>query len=63
MAPFHFCETYLLHIRPFVVNKSTISPFLGGGGRDSFQERASRIRRYSHNEVRVTWVYVCVCVL
>ena len=30
MASFRFCETYLLHIRPFVVNKSAISPFLGG---------------------------------
>ena len=32
MASFRFCETYLLHIRPFVVNKSAISPFLGGIG-------------------------------
>jgi len=30
MASFRFCETYLLHIQPFVVNKSAISPFLGG---------------------------------
>jgi len=30
MAPFHFCETCLLHIKPFVVNKSAIIPFLGG---------------------------------
>ena len=30
MASFRFCETYLLHIKLFVVNKSTISPFLGG---------------------------------
>ena len=30
MASFRFCETYLLHIRPFVVNKSAFSPFLGG---------------------------------
>jgi len=30
MASFHFCETYLLHIRPFVVNMSAISPFLSG---------------------------------
>ena len=30
MASFRFCETYLLHIRPFVVNKSAISPFFGG---------------------------------
>ena len=30
MASFRFCETYLLHIKPFVVNKSAISPFLGG---------------------------------
>jgi len=31
MVSFRFCETYLLHIEPFVVNKSVISPFLGGG--------------------------------
>jgi len=31
MASFRFCETYLLHIKPFVVNKSAISSFLGGG--------------------------------
>jgi len=30
MASFRFCETYLLHIRPFMVNKSVISPFLNG---------------------------------
>jgi len=30
MASFRFCGTYLLHISPFVVNKSAISPFLGG---------------------------------
>ena len=30
MASFRFCETYLLHIKPFVVNKSAMSPFLGG---------------------------------
>ena len=30
MASFRFCETYLLHIKPFVVNKSAISPFLSG---------------------------------
>ena len=30
MASFRFCDTYLLHIKPFVVNKSAISPFLGG---------------------------------
>ena len=30
MASFRFCETYLLHINPFVVDKSAISPFLGG---------------------------------
>ena len=29
MASFRFCETCLLHIKPFVVNKSAISPFLG----------------------------------
>jgi len=29
IASFGFCETYLLHIKPFVVNKSVISPFLG----------------------------------
>ena len=31
MASFRFCDTYLLHIRPFVDNKSAIrliSPFL-----------------------------------
>jgi len=27
MASFHFCETCLLHIKPFVVNKSAIFPF------------------------------------
>jgi len=30
MASFRFCETYLLHIKPFVVSKSAISQFLGG---------------------------------
>jgi len=30
MASFRFCETHLLHIKPFVVNKSAISPFLAG---------------------------------
>ena len=30
LASFRFCETHLLHIKPFVVNKSAISPFLGG---------------------------------
>jgi len=30
MASFRFCETYLLHIKLFVVNNSAISPFLGG---------------------------------
>jgi len=30
MASFRFCETDLIHIKPFVVNKSAISPFLGG---------------------------------
>jgi len=30
MASFRFYETYLLHIKPFVLNKSVISPFLGG---------------------------------
>ena len=30
MASFRFCETYSLHIKLFVVNKSAISPFLGG---------------------------------
>jgi len=30
MASFRFVETYLLHIKPFVINKSAISPFLGG---------------------------------
>jgi len=29
-ASFRFCETYLPHIKLFVVNKSAISPFLGG---------------------------------
>ena len=29
-ASFRFCETYLLHIKPFVGNQSAISPFLGG---------------------------------
>jgi len=30
MASFRFCETCLLHIKPFVVNKSAIFAFLGG---------------------------------
>jgi len=30
MASFCFCETNSLHIKPFVLNKSAISPFLGG---------------------------------
>jgi len=30
MASFRFCETCLLHIKPSVVNKSAIFPFLGG---------------------------------
>ena len=30
MASFRFCETFLLHIKPFVVNKSAVFPFLGG---------------------------------
>jgi len=30
MASFRFCQTHLLHIKPLVVNKSAISPFLGG---------------------------------
>jgi len=30
MASFRFYETYLLHIKLFVVNNSAISPFLGG---------------------------------
>jgi len=30
MASFRFCETHLLHIKPFVVNKSAMRPFLGG---------------------------------
>ena len=30
MASFHFCETYLLHIKLFVGNQSAIYPFLGG---------------------------------
>jgi len=30
MASFRFCETCLLHVKPFVVNKSAIFPFLGG---------------------------------
>ena len=30
MASFHSCETYLLYIKLFVVNKRAISPFLGG---------------------------------
>jgi len=30
MASFRFCETCLLHIKPCVVNKSAIFPFLGG---------------------------------
>jgi len=30
MASFRSCEKYLLHIKPFVVNNSAISPFLGG---------------------------------
>jgi len=29
MASFRSCETYLLHIKLFVVNKGAISPFLG----------------------------------
>jgi len=48
MASFRFCETYLLHIKPFVVNKSAISPFWGGGSifvglwHDSPREISSR---------------------
>ena len=30
MASFRLCETHLLHIKPFVVNYSAISPFFGG---------------------------------
>jgi len=30
MASFRFRETYVLHIKLFVVNKIAISPFLGG---------------------------------
>ena len=30
IASFRFCETYLLHIKPFVVNRSAMCPFLGG---------------------------------
>jgi len=30
MASLRLCETCLLHIKPFVVNKSAIFPFLGG---------------------------------
>jgi len=36
MVSFRFCETDLLHIKPFVVNKSAISPFLGGISTCSF---------------------------
>jgi len=30
ISSFRLCETYLLHIKLFVVNNSVISPFLGG---------------------------------
>jgi len=30
MASFRFCETYLLHIKPFVVNKSADFSILAG---------------------------------
>ena len=41
MALFRFCETCLLHIKPFVVNKSAIIPFLGGMKQSSVQSTSS----------------------
>ena len=50
MASFRFLETYLLHIRPFVVNKSAISPFLGGA--------CISVCRWMHVSV---CLHVCMC--
>jgi len=48
MASFRFCETYLLHIKPLVVNKSAIFPFWG-----SFQAHTN-----THvHESRAAYIY------
>jgi len=62
MASFCFCETYLLHIRPFVVNKSAISPFLGGYKRIKSRSRCvSASCRVAETVCRVAetiWDYI-----
>ena len=56
MASFRFCETHLLHIKPFVVNKSAISPFLCGSihPRTFAVERCSRAMCTPDSDTRLT---------
>ena len=42
MASFRFCKTCLLHIKPFVVNKSAIFPFLGWTHHSSLHQKNSQ---------------------
>ena len=51
MASFRFCGKNLIHIKLFVVNKSAISPFLGGAGeRERDRERERERERENERE-------------
>jgi len=65
MGSFRFCETCLLHIKPLAVNKSAVSPFLGGYiHTDTYM---SLIRAHTHTHTHTHCValdmYIHICSL